>query len=520
MASLDRVTCYRALQARDVRFDGRLFVGVSSTGVYCRPICPARTPRQENCRFFPSAPAAQEAGFRPCLRCRPEAAPEHAVWRGTSNTVARALERIAQGALDGDAGVEQLAEALGVGERHLRRLFQEHLGASPIAVAQTRRVLFAKQLIHESRLPLGEVALAAGFQSVRRFNEVFQALFQRPPGALRRKAQTALPAGSAAVAGVRLRLAYRPPYDWQGLLEHLAARALAGVEEVGVGRYSRTWLEQGQPGSVEVEHCPERQCLVVQVRTGRLAALPRVVQRIRRVFDLDADVSAISAQLAGDEWLAPLLTARPGLRVPGGWDGFELGVRALLGQQVSVQAARRLGEQLVRLCGSRVVLGGELTRVFPSAEQVAVAELSQLGMPSARREALHALALAARADARLFEAEATLDDTVAKLRRVRGIGDWTAHYIALRAARDPDAFPCGDRGLLRGAAQCAGQSVSARALEQRARRWRPWRAYAAQQLWTRAALSRSVELVAGGRAVARAQDAGGPRDKAARPGHR
>lgn len=483
MTSLEPVVCYRALLTRDARFDGRLFVGVTSTGVYCRPICPARTPRQDNCRFFPSAAGAQEAGFRPCLRCRPEAAPEHAAWRGTSNTVARALERIAQGTLDGKASVEQLAEGLGVGERHLRRLFQEHLGASPIAVAQTRRVLFAKQLIHETLLPLSEVALAAGFQSVRRFNEVFRELYRRPPSALRRKAQTALPAGSAAVAGVRLRLSYRPPYDWQALLSHLEARALAGVERIEAGRYLRSWHERGEVGSVEIEHCPERQCLAIHVRTGRLEVLPSIVRRIRRAFDLDTDVLTIQSHLASDDWLAPLLEVRPGLRVPGGWDGFELAVRALLGQQVSVVAARQLGEQLVRLCGSRVVLGGELTRVFPSVEQVVAADLSLLGMPRARREALHALAEAARADARLFESEATLDETVAKLRRVRGIGDWTAQYIALRAAREPDAFPASDRGLLRGAGCCAEADVTARALELRAERWRPWRGYAAQQLW-------------------------------------
>lgn len=326
--------------------------------------------------------------------------------------------------------------------------------------------------------------------------------------------------GSWSVAGVRLRLPYRPPYDWQAMLAHLAARALTGVEEVSARRYSRTWLEQGEVGSVEVEHCPEQQCLDVQVRAGRLEALPRIVQRVRRAFDLDADIVAITEQLAGDEWLAPLLAARPGVRVPGGWDGFELGVRALLGQQITVAAARRLGEQLVRLCGSRALLGAELTRVFPGAEQVAAAELGQLGMPRARREALHALALAARADARLFEAEATLEETVAKLRRVRGIGDWTAHYIALRAAREPDAFPPGDRGLLRGAQLCAGESVAARTLQQRAQLWRPWRGYAAQQLWTHAALSRTSELKVRAQQSEKQRRAGERHGRAAIPGRR
>jgi AraC family transcriptional regulator of adaptative response / DNA-3-methyladenine glycosylase II len=377
-------------------------------------------------------------------------------------------------------------------------------------VAQTRRVLFAKQLLHETRLPLSEVALAAGFHSVRRFNEVFHLLYRRPPGALRRKAQQAAPAGSAATVGVALRLGYRPPYDWSALLAHLSARALAGVERVTSVRYCRTWREGDAIGTVEIEHCPERHCLSVQLRSGRLAVLPRIVQRIRRVFDLDADVLAIHAQLASDAWLAPLLAARPGLRVPGGWDGFELGVRALVGQQVSVPAARQLGERLVRLCGSRVLLGGELTRVFPSAEQVAAADLSQLGMPGARRQALQELARAACADPRLFEAEATLEQTVAKLRRVRGIGDWTAQYIALRAAREPDAFPASDRGLLRGAERCAGQSVSVRALAQRAERWRPWRAQAAQQLWAYDAAERAAEASGQRRACLTDDSAGAP----------
>ena len=241
MEPLDPQTCYRALETRDARFDGRLFVGVTSTGIYCRPICPARTPKFENCRFFPSAAAAQEAGFRPCLRCRPETAPDLAAWRGTSNTVSRGLALIAEGALDGDeASVEALAERLGVGERQLRRLFQQHLGASPIAVAQTRRVLFAKQLIHETRLPMTEVALAAGFGSVRRFNETFQRLFDRPPSALRRKTVTSLREGSVAAIGVTLRLRYRPPYDWPAMLAFLRARAIAGVELVDGERYRRT----------------------------------------------------------------------------------------------------------------------------------------------------------------------------------------------------------------------------------------------------------------------------------------
>jgi AraC family transcriptional regulator, regulatory protein of adaptative response / DNA-3-methyladenine glycosylase II len=494
MSSLDPDVCYQALLARDARFDGRLFVGVTSTGIYCRPVCPARTPRADHCRFFVSAAAAQAAGFRPCLRCRPEAAPEHGAWRGTSNTVSRGLGLIAAGALDGEDGnVERLAERLGVGERHLRRLFEQHLGASPIAVAQTRRVLFAKQLLHETRLPMSEVALAAGFGSVRRFNETFRALFGRPPSALRRKAVVSLPEGSTGAAGVAVRLRYRPPYDWSALLDHLRARAIAGVERVEADGYVRSLRESGELGTVEVRHLPESSSLQVSIRIGSVELLPRIVHRIRRVFDLAADTSLIGAHLASDPWLAPLVAARPGLRVAGGWDGFELAVRAILGQQVTVSAGRQLGEKLARLCGTPALLGHALTRVFPDAEQVAAADLSALGMPGARRQTLTALARAAIADPLLFEPGASLERTVARLRDVPGIGDWTAHYIALRAAREPDAFPVGDRGILRGAARCSGCDLGADALARRAERWRPWRAYAAQHLWAADAGARGPE---------------------------
>jgi AraC family transcriptional regulator of adaptative response / DNA-3-methyladenine glycosylase II len=279
----DREVCYRALQSRDPRFDGLLFVSVTSTGIYCRPVCPARTPKFENCRFFGSAAAAQEAGFRPCLRCRPETAPDLASWRGTSNTVSRALALITDGALDGDgASVETLAERLGVGERQLRRLFLQHLGASPISVAQTRRVLFAKQLIHETRMPMTQVALAAGFGSLRRFNETFRNLFHRPPSALRHKTSVS---PASAEAGVTLRLRYRPPYDWDSMLGYLQARAIPGVEIVENGSYRRTVEIDGFTGSVEVTHLPQRQSLGVTIRFPNVRSLPAIVSRVRRLFD-------------------------------------------------------------------------------------------------------------------------------------------------------------------------------------------------------------------------------------------
>ncbi len=483
--ALDPNACYRAIQTRDARFDGRIFVGVVTTGVYCRPVCPARTPKRENCRFYPTAAAAQEAGFRPCLRCRPETAPDLASWRGTSNTVARALTLIANGALDGDeSGVDALAERLGVGGRQLRRLFKEHLGASPIAVAQTRRVLFAKQLIHETKMPMSQIALAAGFGSVRRFNETFRILYHRPPADLRRARSTATSERSQD-AGVTLRLRYRPPYDWFAMISFLAARAVEGMEAVSDDVYSRTVAHEGELGTVEVRNEPSVSCLAVTVRFPNVRALPTIVNRVRRVFDVGADIEAIAAHLSRDPHLARLVALRPGLRAPGGWDDFELAIRAVLGQQVTVSAARVLAGRLVGSLGERLpaeLARRGLVRAFPSPEGVAASSLAALGMPESRRATLRSVAAAAVADAGLFGPHATLDDAIERLRSVKGIGEWTAHYIALRALREPDAFPASDIGLLRGAA-VDGERPTPAALLARAERWRPWRAYAAQHLW-------------------------------------
>jgi AraC family transcriptional regulator of adaptative response / DNA-3-methyladenine glycosylase II len=477
--------CYRALQSRDARFDGLIFVGVRSTGIYCRPVCPARTAKRENCRFFSSAAAAQEAGFRPCLRCRPETAPDLASWRGTSNSVSRALALINDGALDGEgATVEHLAERLGLGERQLRRLFMQHLGASPITVAQTRRVLFAKQLIHETRMPMAEIAMAAGFGSVRRLNETFQNLFHRPPGALRRKRS----AHESADAPVTLRLRYRPPYDWESMLGFLSARAIPGVEVVESDTYARTVEIDGKMGSVEVSHLPQHQSVLVTIRFPEVKALPAIVSRVRRLFDLGADIETIDGHLAHDPLLAPLVAERPGLRAPGGWDGFELAVRAILGQQISVVAARRLAGELVALHGKAVPRAqlrfAALTHAFPTARRIATANAVGLKMPGARQQSLKALAAAVVTDPNLFRTQQTIDNAIVQLRTIRGVGEWTAQYIALRAMRETDAFPSTDIGLLRGIARLDAKYANPTSLEERAECWRPWRAYAAQHLWT------------------------------------
>jgi AraC family transcriptional regulator, regulatory protein of adaptative response / DNA-3-methyladenine glycosylase II len=477
---MDRTACYRAISTRDARFDGRLFVGVKTTGIYCRPICPARTPKFENVSFYPSAAAAQEAGFRPCLRCRPETSPDLAFWRGTSNTVSRALALIEAGGLD-DADVESLADRLGVGARQLRRLFHRHVGASPIAVAQTRRVLLAKQLIHETRLPMAEVALASGFNSVRRFNETFQQLFGRPPASLRRIRER----GKREAGALSVHLAYRPPYDWEAMLSFLAARAIPGVESVSDHVYRRS-IAIGDAFGVFGVALAGKNRVNVTVRFANMAALPTIIARVRRVFDLAADPDTIGAHLALDPTLAPLVAARPGLRVPGAWDGFELAVRAIFGQQITVPAATRLLGKLVLAHG--MLLPEEmrgidgLTHVFPSPAQLAGADL-QLGMPRARVAAVTSLAKALAADPAIFSPGASLEAAITKLRALPGIGEWTAQYIAMRELREPDAFPAADIGLMRALAMPDGRRPTSSQLLALAERWRPWRAYAALHLW-------------------------------------
>jgi len=480
---LDVDACYRAFRTRDARFDGRLFSGVRTTRTYCRPICPARMPKRENMTFYATAAAAHEAGFRPCLRCRPETAPELAAWRGTSNTVSRALALIEAGALD-EACIDRLAERLGVGDRQLRRLFREHLGASPVSVAQTRRVLLAKQLIHETRLPMAEVALASGFGSIRRFNEIFQQLFGRPPRALRRV--TVADVSSGPTGEVRVLLRYRPPYDWPAIASFLKARAIPGVEVVSSDRYARTIEIEGVHGVVAVEPASGN-ALRIAIRFSRLSALPTIIARLRRVFDLAADPQAINAQLAEDPLLAPLVAARPGLRVPGAWDGFELAVRAVLGQQITVAAAVRLAGKLVArhglpLAGTGLEMGG-LTHVFPRPEHLASADLTVLGMPRMRAATLASLAAAVVEDPQVLGVGRSLTECVTQLRALPGIGEWTAQYIAMRELREPDAFPAGDIGLMRALTDAKGERPTARELLARAERWRPWRAYAAQHLW-------------------------------------
>jgi AraC family transcriptional regulator, regulatory protein of adaptative response / DNA-3-methyladenine glycosylase II len=466
----DRETCRKARLARDARFDGRFFIGVRTTKIFCRPICPAVSPREEHVEYYPSAAAAAAAGLRPCLRCRPECAPGTPAWNGSSSTVSRALREIADGALDAE-GVDHLAGRLGVGERHLRRLFLEHLGAPPIAVAQTHRLLSAKRLLDETDLPLSTVALAAGYGSIRRFNHAFRETWNRTPRELRKTRR------EVGGNGLRFRLRYRPPLDWNALVGFLATRAIPGVEWVENGTYRRSILVADTPGTIDLSHSASD--VILEIDHARPECLLGIVSRVRRLFDLDADPVAIASGLSSDALLRPLLKARPGLRVPGTWDGFELGIRAILGQQISVRGASTLAGRLVHRYGRRLEIArAGVTHLFPSAEDLAGADLASIGLPQKRAEALSAFSAAVASGQLVLEGSAAPEQTRERLRSIAGIGAWTAGYVAMRALGDPDAFPAADLVLLR-----AARARTARELLGFAERWRPWRAYAALHLW-------------------------------------
>lgn len=494
---LDDDICYRAFTSRDRRFDGRFVTAVLTTGIYCRPGCPARTPARRNVRFFACPAAAESAGFRPCLRCRPETAPGSPAWSGTSATVARALRLIDEGALD-EAGVEGLAARLGVTGRWLRKLFAGQLGASPLAVARTRRVHFARRLLGETDLPVAGVALAAGFGSARRLHAAIRATFRRAPRELRRRpagprsgagtvgrAATVAVAAGAVPAGdtLKLRLPARPPFDAGPLLRFFAARALPGVEEVADGVYRRSVQSGDESGVVEIRAVPGEPGVRVLWPASSPGSLLALANRASRLFDLTADVGAIRAHLRRDPALAGSIPPA-GIRVPGAWDPFELGVRALLGQQISVAAARTLAARLVGRCGAPLPGGprGTLTHLFPTPAAVADADLSRVGLTRARTAALRGFARAVASGELDLTIAASLAGQVARLTALPGIGEWTAHYLAMRALGDPDAFPAGDLGLRRALGR-GGRLATPGELAERAERWRPWRAYAVIALW-------------------------------------
>ncbi len=466
---LDEQTCEQARLNRDARFDGRVFIGITSTGVYCRPICPSRHAKPVHVRFFPSAAAASAAGFRPCLRCRPEVAPGTPAWNGTATTVSRGLRLISEGALD-EAGVETLATRLGVTSRHLSRLFRRHLGALPTAVAQTRRLHFAKQLISDTNLSMAEVALASGFRSIRRFNDVFRQFYGRPPSQLRRLGASA----GVAEGEYVFRLAFRPPYDWDALLRFLAPRSVPGVEHVGGGVYRRTVALQSHHGLLEVRPARAEHALRVHIRFPKPEYLLQIVARVRVMFDLAADPEVISQRLGADSMLAPLIGHHPGLRLPGAWDSLEPVVHAVLRQRLSLEETQSLEARLAEECGEPIsALGaGELCRTFPSAPVLADNRLDFL--PRATASVIRCAARAVAA----VRSNAPPDDLLLKLRALEGVGETAIEYIAMRALNHSDALPADFAELRR----AGDEAPSPRELALRAERWKPWRAYGAMLL--------------------------------------
>jgi AraC family transcriptional regulator of adaptative response / DNA-3-methyladenine glycosylase II len=471
---LDPDQCYRALRTHDARFDGRFFVGVGTTGIYCRPVCTAKTPLARNCTFFPSAAAAETRGFRPCLRCRPELAPGYATVDANRRLAQAAAGLIEDGRLE-DASLAVLAAGLGVTDRHLRRVFQQEFGVSPVEYAQTQRLLLAKRLLTDTALPVLDVAIASGFASLRRFNDLFRSRYRMTPRELRRCAPARADAGRLAFD-----LAYRPPYDWEAMLAFLARRAVAGVESVAGRRYRRAVrLERGgkaHAGWIEVAPSPRRSALRVTASASLAGAVPALLARVKSFLDLGARPDEIAAALG------PLAGAHPGLRLPGAIDGFEVAVRAILGQQVTVAAAATLAGRFARAFGEPIATphaGVEI--LFPTAARIASADAAQvaaLGIVASRAKAIVALAREVGSGALRLEPSAPVEDTLAALGRLPGVGPWTAQYVAMRALAWPDAFPHPDVAVLKAMREKDGRRALARA-----EAWRPWRSYAVLHLW-------------------------------------
>ncbi len=474
----DFESCYRLSESRDPRYDGIFFIAATSTRLYCRPSCPARQPKRANVRFYPTAAAAQSAAFRACKRCRPDAAPGSPDWNWRADHVARAMRLIADGTVDRE-GVPGLARRLGFSKRHLRRLLADEVGASPIALARAQRANTARLLIESTAMPFADVSFAAGFHSVRQFNDTIRHVFASTPREMRRRST----GGSPGPLGViELRLSCREPFDGAALLRFLAVRAVPGLEEVTGDTYRRALALAHGTGVVELT--PEASAVRCVLRLDDLRDLTTAVARCRRLLDLDADPMAIAEALGPDEVIGDLVRAGPGLRVPGCVDGDELALRAVIGQATSLRAARARTARLVGTFGKPLEQPfGTVTHVFPSSAVLAEANSEALAGTALRREALQALA------ARLANGDVRIDvgsdpsEALTKLLAIPGIGTWTAGYVAMRGFHDPDAFPAGDAGLHR-ALKALGRPDDLRPLAVMQQRWRPWRAYAAIQLWT------------------------------------
>jgi AraC family transcriptional regulator of adaptative response / DNA-3-methyladenine glycosylase II len=452
------------------------FSGVTTTGIYCRPGCGAR-PSAENVTRFPLAAAAEAAGYRACFQCRPYRWPECVTWSGPE-LVCRAVRLVLDGALD-NATEEQLGGRLGVSGRHLRRLFSAHLGVTPDGLARSARAHFARRLLDDTDLSMVEIAIATGFGSVRQFNRDLQSIFRAPPRMLRARRRKA--DRLVADGGLPMRLAFRGPLDWDALVSYLKARAIPGVEHVSGQAYRRTIVVAGDPGVLELSPGGDDH-LVVVAHLPHWEGLVHLVARARRIANLDFDLDEPAAQLSRDSTIGPLLRTRPGLRTPGTWDPFETGVRAIVGQQVSIAAAGTLAGRLVERFGDPVpgLASIGLTHTFPAPHTLAEAALSDIGLPRARQETIRSFACAAAADELRLDGSVGLDELLVSLTAIEGLGPWTANYLALRLG-EPDAFPSTDLGLRRALEGRAHQSPAA--LAQLADRWRPWRALAATHLW-------------------------------------
>jgi AraC family transcriptional regulator, regulatory protein of adaptative response / DNA-3-methyladenine glycosylase II len=472
--TLDLQVCLQARLSRDPRFDGKFFIGVRSTRIYCRSVCPVPTVKEKNVRYFPTAAAAAEAGFRPCLRCRPESSPGTPAWHGTSATVSRALRLIAESGLE-NRGMESLAERLGVGSRHLRRLFIRYLGAPPSTIAHTRRLHFAKKLLDETDLSMTNVAQASGFGCVRRFNAAFRSTYDRTPTEIRRLTrQNRVDSPNQYVFQLR----FRPPYDWKGILKLLGAQAIPGVERVDGESYSRTIAIEGLRGHFRITLAGQH-TLLTRVQIGDPRLLYRVIERVRKMFDLNADWTAIAEVLGRDPELATRIGAQPGLRLAGCWNGFELATRTVLGQEVGASRANVLAGHMASAFGQRVSGGHGVSSLFPSAEVLADARLSSLGLTKKRAETIRKLARAVSDGQIRFEAFASSNALYLSLREIPGIGRWTAQYVAMRTLGDPDTLLRLNSRLVR-AMHLGGEAE----VKKRAERWRPWRSYASLYLWS------------------------------------
>jgi AraC family transcriptional regulator of adaptative response / DNA-3-methyladenine glycosylase II len=479
VSGLTRDVLDRARRSRDARFDGRFFIAVRSTRIYCRPICPSRFSDDSNVRYYATAEEAAEAGYRPCLRCRPEAAPGSPAWTGTSAVVQRALRLIQDGALN-QASVGQLANRLGIGVRHLSRLFARHVGASPATVAHTRRLHFAKRLLDDTDLRITDIAHASGFRSIRRFNDAFLATYGRSPSELR-KGRRIGSGARARDAQISLRLAYRPPYDWEHMHAFLAKGAIRGIESVTGDDYARTTQTPSGHAMLQIRPVAGANALEVRIHGAMPAELPRLLSSVRRMFDLAADPARIAAALRSDMLLRPLVAGRPGLRIPGAWDPFECCVRAIAGQQISVAKQGAVLARLVERFGQPIepLLTG-ITHLFPTPATLAEANLDELGLSGSHREALRYLARGVRDQVIRFNAPS--EEVGRMLCALPGVGRWTAGYVELRGLGEPDAIPFGDLPLRR-LASTGTKALTPIALEARAECWRPFRGYAVFHLW-------------------------------------